>query len=442
MTLAIPQDVQAEAFDFPAELFAKRVWHVRRPVPEPEAFARGGRADPIREAAADRGRRRGPLLGRDGGAARVRGGHRGSRSARRMAGKGALAYDDPLGPGCDRRHRNAGREPSWPRGRPRDRRRHPLLGLHDRLQDRVPGSGRALRERQRLRVRRLQARGAARDRGRASRWRPSGPPSRAGRWSLRVSGAGGPVQPRVGRRGPAATTTAATRHCPARARSSAPSTPSRGRRTSWCARRAACPATCTSSGARATPRATTSSTATPAWATRVAGGVGVKMAAPDRDVYVMVGDGSSAHDVVRPRHRVAGGGSRSPSSSSTTAGSGRSATSRRRWGPTPSAPRYRYRGPDGQLSGDRIRVDFTANARSLGVSRHRLPDHRGSPRRSRGSARADAGHRAHHRDRPAAGVPGYESWWTVPPAEVSEMDKVKAVRRAYEDAVKKERWFL
>jgi 3D-(3,5/4)-trihydroxycyclohexane-1,2-dione acylhydrolase (decyclizing) len=40
------------------------------------------------------------------------------------------------------------------------------------------------------------------------------------------------------------------------------------------------------------------------------------------------------------------------------------------------------------------------------------------------------------------GVPGYESWWDVPPAEVSEMDKVKAVRRAYEEAVKKERWFL
>jgi 3D-(3,5/4)-trihydroxycyclohexane-1,2-dione acylhydrolase (decyclizing) len=36
VTLAIPQDVQAEAFDFPAELFARRVWRVRRPVPEPE----------------------------------------------------------------------------------------------------------------------------------------------------------------------------------------------------------------------------------------------------------------------------------------------------------------------------------------------------------------------------------------------------------------------
>ena len=39
-TLCLPQDVQAEAFDFPVELFGKRVWHVARPVPEPAALAR------------------------------------------------------------------------------------------------------------------------------------------------------------------------------------------------------------------------------------------------------------------------------------------------------------------------------------------------------------------------------------------------------------------
>ena len=36
---ALPQDVQAEAFDWPEELFERRVWHVRRPVPEPEPLA-------------------------------------------------------------------------------------------------------------------------------------------------------------------------------------------------------------------------------------------------------------------------------------------------------------------------------------------------------------------------------------------------------------------
>ena len=35
-TVSLPEDVQAEAFDWPAEFFEKRVWHVRRPLPEPE----------------------------------------------------------------------------------------------------------------------------------------------------------------------------------------------------------------------------------------------------------------------------------------------------------------------------------------------------------------------------------------------------------------------
>ncbi|NUP31336.1 MAG: 3D-(3,5/4)-trihydroxycyclohexane-1,2-dione acylhydrolase (decyclizing), partial [Streptomycetaceae bacterium] len=34
VTLALPQDVQAEAWDFPEEFFADRVWHIRRPAPD------------------------------------------------------------------------------------------------------------------------------------------------------------------------------------------------------------------------------------------------------------------------------------------------------------------------------------------------------------------------------------------------------------------------
>ncbi|MGE5111111.1 MAG: 3D-(3,5/4)-trihydroxycyclohexane-1,2-dione acylhydrolase (decyclizing) [Acidobacteriaceae bacterium] len=40
VTLALPQDVQAEAFDFPAELFRDRAWQIRRPVPDPNSLAR------------------------------------------------------------------------------------------------------------------------------------------------------------------------------------------------------------------------------------------------------------------------------------------------------------------------------------------------------------------------------------------------------------------
>src|SRR3954449_12291057 len=39
VTLAFPQDVQAEAYDFPEELFGKRVWRIRRALPDEAALA-------------------------------------------------------------------------------------------------------------------------------------------------------------------------------------------------------------------------------------------------------------------------------------------------------------------------------------------------------------------------------------------------------------------
>jgi 3D-(3,5/4)-trihydroxycyclohexane-1,2-dione acylhydrolase (decyclizing) len=47
-TLALPQDVQAEAYDFPEEFFEKRVWYVPRPLPDAAALERA--AALIREA--------------------------------------------------------------------------------------------------------------------------------------------------------------------------------------------------------------------------------------------------------------------------------------------------------------------------------------------------------------------------------------------------------
>jgi len=41
-----------------------------------------------------------------------------------------------------------------------------------------------------------------------------------------------------------------------------------------------------------------------------------------------------------------------------------------------------------------------------------------------------------------AGVPGYESWWDVPVAEVSEQDTVRSAREAYERARAAQRLYL
>ncbi|MDV9201694.1 thiamine pyrophosphate-binding protein, partial [Streptomyces sp. Wh19] len=44
VTLALPQDVQVQAYDWPAEFFAERVWYVRRPAPDPYELDRAVRA--------------------------------------------------------------------------------------------------------------------------------------------------------------------------------------------------------------------------------------------------------------------------------------------------------------------------------------------------------------------------------------------------------------
>ncbi|MFE0882239.1 3D-(3,5/4)-trihydroxycyclohexane-1,2-dione acylhydrolase (decyclizing) [Streptomyces rochei] len=94
VTLALPQDVQAEAYDWPEEFFADRVWRVRRPAPDPVELTEAVRA--IR--AAER-----PLIIAGGGvhhseaeeALRALVDATGIPVASTQAGKGALRHDHP-----------------------------------------------------------------------------------------------------------------------------------------------------------------------------------------------------------------------------------------------------------------------------------------------------------------------------------------------------------
>ncbi|GAT81861.1 3D-(3,5/4)-trihydroxycyclohexane-1,2-dione hydrolase [Streptomyces sp. F-3] len=94
VTLALPQDVQAEAFDWPEEFFAERVWRIRRPAPDPAELAEAVRA--VRAA-------RRPLIVAGGGVH-----HSGAEEALKafvdatgipvastQAGKGSLRHDHP-----------------------------------------------------------------------------------------------------------------------------------------------------------------------------------------------------------------------------------------------------------------------------------------------------------------------------------------------------------
>lgn len=95
VTLSLPQDVQTEAFDYPAELFEKRVWRIPRNRPDRAALARA--AEAIRRA-------KKPLIVAGGGVLyseatdALRGfvDQFGIPVAETMAGKGSLPYDHPL----------------------------------------------------------------------------------------------------------------------------------------------------------------------------------------------------------------------------------------------------------------------------------------------------------------------------------------------------------
>jgi 3D-(3,5/4)-trihydroxycyclohexane-1,2-dione acylhydrolase (decyclizing) len=172
----------------------------------------------------------------------------------------------------------------------------------------------------------------------------------------------------------------------------------------------------------------------------IAGGLGAKMASPNREVYVMVGDGSylmMAQEIVTSlqegyklniilldNHGFSSIGGLS-----------------RGCGNEGMGTNYRYRRGD-KYDGEVIPVDFAANAASLGAWTIRAKTHdefRNALAAARKQERTSVVVvETSYDDR----VPGYASWWDVPIAEVSDRETVRAARKQYEEARKKERFFF
>jgi 3D-(3,5/4)-trihydroxycyclohexane-1,2-dione acylhydrolase (decyclizing) len=179
----------------------------------------------------------------------------------------------------------------------------------------------------------------------------------------------------------------------------------------------------------------------------IAGGLGVKLADPSREVYVMVGDGSylmMAQEIVTSIQERAkltvvlvdnqgfasiGGLSRSKG----TAGFG---------------TRYGYRsqgrlGDDAtQANGEGLPVDLALNAQGLGAHVFRTQNI---------EQLRDALVEAKKINQTVViyvpvdryeGVPAYESWWEVPVAEVAESDEVRKARDVHERGVARRRWHI
>jgi 3D-(3,5/4)-trihydroxycyclohexane-1,2-dione acylhydrolase (decyclizing) len=153
----------------------------------------------------------------------------------------------------------------------------------------------------------------------------------------------------------------------------------------------------------------------------IAGGLGVKMADPSRDVIVMVGDGSylmMAQEIVtsvQEGHKLIivlldSSGYASIGGLSRSIGSGGFGT------------QFDYEVP----------IDLAANAESLGAIVYRADDRAAFDAALHAARSADRTAVIYARVDPMQGVPGYESWWDVPVAEVSEQPAVQSARAAWE----------
>jgi 3D-(3,5/4)-trihydroxycyclohexane-1,2-dione acylhydrolase (decyclizing) len=104
--------------------------------------------------------------------------------------------------------------------------------------------------------------------------------------------------------------------------------------------------------------------------------------------------------------------------------------------------RFRYRTDSGQMDGETLPIDYAANARSLGavaIKANGLAEFKQALQEARKQERVTVV--VVEADREVR-VPGYESWWDVAAAEVSESDSVRQARAEYEEAVKKEKYYL
>ncbi|MCP2163316.1 3D-(3,5/4)-trihydroxycyclohexane-1,2-dione acylhydrolase (decyclizing) [Goodfellowiella coeruleoviolacea] len=174
----------------------------------------------------------------------------------------------------------------------------------------------------------------------------------------------------------------------------------------------------------------------------VAAGVGVKLAAPDREVFVLVGDGSylmMAQEIVT---MVAEGlkvvvvlvqnhGFASIGSLSDALGSQRFGT------------QYRYRDRDsGLLDGNILPVDLAANAESLGATVLRattVAEFRAAITQAKANTTTTV---VHVETDPLGPNPPGSAWWDVPVGQVSELDSTRKAHETYAAHKRHQRHYL
>jgi 3D-(3,5/4)-trihydroxycyclohexane-1,2-dione acylhydrolase (decyclizing) len=442
VTLALPQDVQAEAHDWPEELFATRVWHVARPVPEPAALDRA--------LAVIRSAQR-PLIIAGGGTIyaaataelRAFAEAAGIPVAETQAGKGALRYDHPLALGAIG---STGSTAANRMARDAD----VVIGVGTRYTDFSTASQTLFAD---PGVRFVNLNVAAPDAVKQAGTAVVAD-AREGLRALRAALAG--WRTAAGYREQAAQLAADWGHTVTRAYHLGHQPRPAQSEVIGVVNEVSGPRDVVVCAAGSMPGELHK-----LWRTRdakgyhveygyscmgyeIAGGLGVKLAAPDRDVYVLVGDGSylmMASELVTAVQEgvklivvlVQNQGFASIGALSETVGTARFGT------------RYRYRDPGtGRLDGGVLPVDLAANAASLGVQAHRadsVAELRDLLRSARDSQHPGPVLVQIETD-PLAGAPSSGAWWDVPVAEVSELAATRQASQAYQAAKAGQRQFL
>jgi 3D-(3,5/4)-trihydroxycyclohexane-1,2-dione acylhydrolase (decyclizing) len=184
----------------------------------------------------------------------------------------------------------------------------------------------------------------------------------------------------------------------------------------------------------------------------IPGGIGVKLAAPEREVFVLIGDGSylmlpgelvtavaenvKIVVVLADNHGYASIGALSRSVGSAGFGTHYRRKEQRQLLDAPNG--------DGPAQpAEPLPVDLAANAESLGARVIRASSVE-ELRSALEEAKAATGGPVvvHVETDRYAGVPSYEGWWDVPVAEISDDPAVQKARREYEEARRAQRDYV
>ncbi|MDT7566246.1 MAG: hypothetical protein QOG76_4870 [Pseudonocardiales bacterium] len=455
VTISLPQDVQAEAYDWPDELFARRVWHVARPVPEPAALARAvavlrSASKPLLVAGG------GVIYSEAGAALRAFAEATGIPVADTQAGKGAIAWDHPCSVG------GVGATGS-PVANALARDADVILGVGTRYSDFTTASRTAF---QNPDVRFVNLNITSFDAAKQSATALVAD-AREGLTALTAALTKSPTRPdgipnsrESGYRVAAEYTAGFAAHreewtqvvdrayhldhgpLPAQTEVLGALNELMQPRDVIVQAAGSMPGDLQMLWRASDEKAYHVEYGYSCMGYEIAGALGVKMAAmaaaesgrePDREVFALVGDGSylmMAQEIVTAVSEgiklnlviVQNHGFASIGALSESVGSQRFGTN------------YRYRdGNTGQLDGARLPIDLAANAASLGAEVIRvrtIAELREAIATSRASTRTTA---IHIETDPLAPVPSPESWWDVPVAQVAALDSTQQARKTYEE---------